>query len=115
MNIILDNIAIWQPMVGDGKLNVRQTPAGVVIQKAGTNVLVKSEATIYRYAKNYKTKGRGGVSFCLFVRTYLDDAKKVEQALDEYAASLQTGDVTAAIAGANITHFVYSNKFLEVK
>ena len=114
MNIILDNIAIWQPKLGDG-LTVRKTPAGAKIQKAGTNIITRSEAPIFRYAKNYKTKGRGGVRFCLFVRTYLDDEKKVEAELDAYANGLSATEVASAIAGSDPTHFTYTNNYLEDK
>lgn len=114
MNIILDNIAIWQPKLGD-ELTVRKTPAGVKIQKAGTNVITRTEAPIFRYAKNYKTKGRGGVRFCLFVRTYLDDEKKVEDALDAYAAEVTTKEASEAVAGSDAKHFTYTNKYLEDK
>lgn len=114
MNIILDNIAIWQPKLGD-ELTVRETPAGVKIQKAGTNIITKTEAPIFRYAKNYKTKGRGGIRFCLFVRTYLNDEKKVEGILDEYATSLENKDISSAIASADAKNFTYTNKYLEDK
>ncbi len=114
MNIILDNIAIWQPKLGD-TLTVRTMPPGVTIQQRGTNVLKKSEAIIYRYAKNYKTKGKGGVRFCLFVRTYLNDESKIEQALDGYAQGLTTSDVSSAIAGADANHFTYTNDYLEAE
>lgn len=114
MNIILDNIAIWQPKLGDG-LTIRTMPAGVTIQQPGTNILKKSEAIIYRYAKNYKTTGDGGVRFCLFVRTYLNDEKKIEQTLDSYAEGLTTEDVASAVAGSDANHFTYTNDYLEVK
>lgn len=114
MNIILDNIAIWQPKLGDD-LTVRALPAGAPIQQPTTNIIKKSEATIYRYAKNYKTKGKSGVRFCLFVRTYLNDEKKIEKALDAYAAELTTSDVTAAVAGSDAKHFTYTNHYLEVE
>lgn len=94
---------------------MRTRPAGATIQQAGTNILVKSDKVIYRYAKNYKTKGRGGVRFCLFVRTYRDDEKTIEQALDEMATGLTTSDVASAIAGSDAEHFTYTNKYLEDK
>lgn len=114
MNIILDNIAIWQPKLGD-ELTVRKTPAGAKIQKAGTNIITRTEAPIFRYAKNYKTNGKSGVRFCLFVRTYLNDEKKIEKALDAYAAELTSKDVTAAVAGSDANHFTYTNHYLEVE
>ena len=114
MEIILNNIAIWTPKLED-KLSVRTTPAGARHQEAGTNLISLTDKTVYRYAKNYKTKGRGGVRFCLFVRTYLDDAEAVEKQLDDYAARLKTEEVASAIAGADSKHFNYTNEYLEVE
>ena len=114
MNIILDNIAIWTPKLGD-ELTVRTTPAGAKHQDATTNLISLTDKTVYRYAKNYKTKGRNGVRFCLFVRTYSDDAKDIEKQLDDYATKIATNEVADAIAKADSTKFVYTNKYLEVK
>lgn len=114
MNIILDNIAIWMPKLSD-ELTIRSTPAGAKHQDAATNLISLTDKTIYRYAKNYKTKGRGGVKFCLFVRTYSNDTKSVEKQLDNCAAGLTADEVASAIAEANATKFTYTNKFLEVK
>lgn len=98
-------------MLGDGALNTRTTAAGVRIQEAGTNLLKLSEQTIYRYAKNYETDG---VRFCLFVRTYSDNATEVERQLDDYASKMTKPEVVSAIAGADINHFKYTTNFVEV-
>jgi len=114
MEIILDNIAIWQPKLND-QLTVRSTPPGVSYQKAGTNVLEITSKPLYRYAKNYKTEGKNGIKYCLFVRTFSTDRAAVERELDAFAEALQAEDVRPAVAGSDSVHFTYSNRYLETK
>ena len=114
MNIILGNIAIWQPKLND-QLTVRPTPPGASYQKTGTNILEIANKPLYRYAKNYKTAGENGVKYCLFVRTFSTDKDAVERELDAFAETLQAEDVRPAVAGSDSVHFTYSNHYLETE
>lgn len=107
MEIILDRIAIWRADFHKG-YTVRTIPTNTRYQDKG--IYLKSEKTMYRYAKNYKV---GKTEFCLFVRTYRDDKKGVEAELDK-AAKTVTEDYAKKIAVlSTIENFEYLNEFLK--
>lgn len=53
----------------------------------------RTTATTYRYAKNYKTKGKNPIEYSLIVLTYDGERKEVEKDLDRIALVIREEDV----------------------
>lgn len=104
MDIILNQIAIWQPC-GSKKLNVRKSPSGQQYREPNGVVYKNSVKPLIRYAKDYTVKK---VDFSLFLRTDCEDVKKVEQTLDYYAKQITKEYALEATKTADMAHFEYT-------
>lgn len=113
MDIILDQIAIWMPC-GSKELNLRSSPSGIRYRIRGVNIYKTADSPILRYAKDYSIgKWKTAVKFCLFVRSFNEDAKAVEAALDDVASQITKDEVLKATANATSESFTYTQYFLE--
>lgn len=104
MDIILNQIAIWQPC-GAKKLNVRKAPIGQKYREPNGVVYKIANKPIYRYAKDYTVKK---VEFSLFLRTECEDATKVEAVMDAYAKHITKEYALNATSSASIDNFEYT-------
>ena len=105
----LNRIAIWRPKLIDG-LTVRESGAGRPF--AENHIIKKTTAKTYRYAKNYEKKD---VKFCLFVISYLNDAKKAEAQLDKIAKKIDVEMAKNVVANSTNVSFEYTGFYLEDK
>ena len=105
----LNRIAIWRPKLID-ELTVRESGAGRPF--AENHIIKKTTAKTYRYAKNYEKKQ---TKFCLFVISYLADAKKAEEQLDKIAKKIDVDDAKKIVAQSTNVSFEYTNFYLEEK
>ena len=104
MDIILNQIAIWQPC-GSQALNVRPAQSGLTYRTPDSPVYQKATSKIIRYAKDYEINN---VKFCLFLRTDCDNAKLIERSLDKYAKKLDKDYILQSTAKADTWHFEYT-------
>lgn len=104
MDIILNQIAIWQPC-GSTALNIRKSPSGQQYREPNATVYKNSIKPLIRYVKDYTVEK---VGFSLFLRTDCEDEKKVEQALDYYATKITKEYALQAISNADMAHFEYT-------
>lgn len=113
MDIIRSQIAIWRPKLYD-KLTISKIPAGTVYREPGSQAYVKSEAVMYRYAKNYTVgHGKNAVKFCLFARDFTENSKSVENQLDEAAKDITTEQAREINSRPDYNSFDYLNKFIK--
>ncbi len=105
MYIVLDKIAIWRPL-GFDKLMTRPSPLGEKYQTVDSPVFKLATKPLIRYAKDYKI---GKIEYSLFVRTFCEDEKAVEKALDAAAKKLDKAYVLEAVYGATMTEFKYTD------
>lgn len=104
MDIILNQIAIWQPC-GSKELNIRKSPSGQQYLEPNGVVYKNSIKPLIRYAKDYEVKK---VKFSLFLRTDCEDEAKVEAALDYYAAQVTKKEALEATSTASMSNFTYT-------
>ena len=114
MDIILNNIALWRPKRTDD-LSVIKQPKNTRIYDPETKLYKLADKPIYRYAKNYTVGKKTPIWFCLFARTYSDDAKIVEDALDNVAKTVTVAQAKAANLNPDYADFEYLNKLIEEK
>lgn len=108
MNIIeVDRVALWRRM-GVSGLTTRQHPAGTAVKERGAEDISRTTAKLYRYAKDYE-------NFCLFARTYSQNAAAVEKQLDAIAAKVTPDQVAEMMSGTILepASFVYLDEFLK--
>lgn len=90
IGIQLNQIAVWKPKrVGD--LTVKDFAKGRRVLDGKDEK--RTTATTYRYAKNYKTKGKNPIEYSLIVLTYDGERKEVEKDLDRIALVLSEKEV----------------------
>lgn len=104
MDIVMNQVAIWQPC-GAKKLNARQVPIGVKYRDPNGVIYKVTNKTLTRYAKDYSVKK---VGFSLFIRTDCEDAKLVENFLNECAKHITKEYAQNAVSGASIDKFEYT-------
>lgn len=113
MDIIVDNIAIWRAIPNDS-LSVRTQPAGIRALNPTTKLYYQTQDQLRRYAKNYTVgKGKNAVKYCLFVRTFSEDAKNVEAKLDEVAKTITLAQAREINGRADYESFDYLDTYLE--
>lgn len=78
MDIIINRVAIWSPKASD-KLTTRRNPIGSAYRTKDSNIVQGAETPVYRFAKNYEVDGQ---KFCLFVRTFKNEATTIEKEMD---------------------------------
>lgn len=105
----LNRIAIWKPKMLDD-FTIRESGAGRPF--AENHIIKKTIARTYRYAKNYEKKG---TKFCLFVISYLVDAKKAEAQLDKIAKKIDVDMAKNVVAKSTNVSFEYTDFYLEDK
>ena len=105
----LNRIAIWRPKLLDD-FTIRESGAGRVF--AENHIIKKTTARTYRYAKNYE---KDGIKFCLFVITYLADAKKAEKQLDKFAKKVDAKKAEDVVKNSSDVSFEYTDFYLEAK
>lgn len=108
MDIIIDRIAIWQAKPTKG-FTIREVPAGTRYRDHN-NVYCVSDKVMYRYAKNYKV---GKTDFCLFARTFRDDATAIETELDKFAKTIDEAYAKKVVAESTLSKFEYTNTYLK--
>lgn len=104
MDIILNQIAIWQPC-GSKELNVRKSPSGQQYREPNSVIYKNSIKPLIRYAKDYAVKK---VKFSLFLRTDCEDEEKVESALDYFAKQITKEYALEATETASMSNFTYT-------
>lgn len=110
MEIILNKIAIWQP-VGATVLNQRMGPRDERYQTKDSPVYLTANNSLARYVKDYEVEG---VKFSLFVRTLPDmDPSLVETELDEVADQITKEYALKAAANSSFDSFSYTNYYVE--
>lgn len=107
MEIIINKVAIWRPNL-HSEFSTRIVPKGKRYVKDNSPAILTANKPFYRYAKNYNVDG---VDFCLFVRTFSDAAKRIEDQLDEIANDLKASYVRKIVVETD--EFEYLNKFVE--
>lgn len=105
----LNRIALWKPKLFD-ELTVRECGAGRPYVE--DNIIKKTIAKTYRYAKNYK---RGNHTYCLFVITYANNTDIVERQLDNVSKKIKVADIESALEISTDSSFNYTNYYLEEK
>lgn len=105
----LNRIALWRPKLLD-EFTVRESGAGRPFVQ--DKIISKTTKKTFRYAKNYKT---GDVKFCLFVITYLDDAKVAEKRLDEVAEKIEPAVAQKVVIDSSNSNFEYTDFYMEEK
>lgn len=105
----LNRIAIWRPKLLDD-FTIRESGVGRVF--AENHIIKKTTAKTYRYAKNYEKKD---VKFCLFVVSYLADAKKAEKQLDKIAKKIDVDMAKEIVSKSTDVSFEYTDFYLEEK
>lgn len=109
----LNRIALWKPKLCDD-FTIREAGAGRPY--AENNIILKTTAKTYRYAKNYsRGKGKSKVSFCLFVVTYSNDGENAEKQLDKIAKKIDIEFVQKVVSESTTTNFEYTDFFMEEK
>ncbi len=110
MEIILNKIAIWQP-VGAKNLNVKLSPSGQKYLEKGNPVFLETKNGLKRCVKDYED---GNIKFSLFVRTLPEiDDTLIETSLDNVAKKLLKEQILKALASATTEKFTYTNHFIE--
>lgn len=109
MEIIIDKIAIWRENLND-KFSVRKIPANTRYRDDVTGIYLISDKPMFRYAKNYK---KGKTKFCLFVRTFREDASAIEVELDKIAKTIDEEYAKKINAISSIENFEYLNERLK--
>lgn len=104
MDIILNQVAIWLPTGAKG-INVRKSPLGTRYREYDGVVYKSADKSMVRYAKDYVVSK---VKFSLFVRTFCEDIKQVEAALDAFAQKITKEYVLQATANSTIDQFQYT-------
>ena len=108
MDIILNKIAIWRPC-GSAKLNKRLSPVGTRYLKNGDATYKTSDSPLIRYCKDYTIDK---VKFSLFVRTDVEDDKKVKAALDACAKELTKAQVLEHLSKGSYMDFDYLDHYI---
>ena len=108
MDIIIDRIAIWQAKPTEG-FTIREVPIGTRYRDRN-NVYCISDKLMYRYAKNYKV---GKTDFCLFARTFRDDATAIEVELDDFAKTVSEEYAKKVVEESTLSKFEYTNAYLK--
>lgn len=103
MDLILNQVAIWRSC-GANKINIKASPAGRRIRKAGSAVYQTTDKVCYRYAKDY-TKSK--VGYCLMVFSDIESAETVEAQLDAIAKTITKEQALKASANGTPTNFEY--------
>lgn len=114
--LILNRVAIWQAKAIDD-FAMRPSPAGRVYFENG--IARTSDKPMFRYAKNYHTtkpnkKGdypKNDIAFCLFVMTFSDAEKKIEQFLDDVAKTIDEGYAQKVLLTASAANFEYTDEY----
>lgn len=114
LSIVLDRVAIWSPQMSDGLL-VRTAPVGTAYLTKDSMVYKQATQPLYRYVKNYEVGKTKKVKYCLFVRSFEDDGKFVEDELDRIAKNLTKEVVEKSLADATFVSFVYTDEYLTQK
>lgn len=103
----LNRIAVWCPKLIDG-FTVREAGAGRAFLQ--DDIISKTTAKTYRFAKNYE---KGKTKFCLFVVTYRKDGKAVEKELDKIAKKIDESFAKKVVEESTAVSFKYSDYYLE--
>lgn len=103
MDLILNQVAIWRSC-GAKKINVKASPAGRRIRKAGKSVYQQTDKVCYRYAKDY-TKNK--VEYCLMVFSDIESVEIAEKQLDAVAKTITKDQALKASANGTATTFEY--------
>ena len=109
MDLILNQVAIWRGC-GASKLNIKVSPAGRRIRRAGKAVYEMTDKPCKRYAKDY-TKNK--ITYCLMVFSDIDEEGFVEEQLDAIAKKITKEQALKASANATITGFEYLPNILK--
>lgn len=110
MEIILNKIAIWQP-VGAKVLNVKLSPRGQKYLEKDNPVFLEAKNGLKRCVKDYED---GNIKFSLFVRTLPEvDDTLIETSLDNVAKKILKEQILKALASATTDKFTYTNHFVE--
>ena len=107
--LILNRVAIWQAKYTDD-LTMRPSPAGRIYFENG--VAKTSDKTMFRYAKNYKVgKGKTAIKFCLFMMTFSESEKQIEQFLDDIAKTIDIAYAQKILLTSSIANFEYLDEY----
>lgn len=85
----LNTLAVWLPMKSTG-IDIKPFPSGYLYTIDGVLKPSTDDAPIYRYAKNYKLKGK---PFSLIIISDDPDVKRVEAWLDERSKDITEDQV----------------------
>lgn len=109
MDIELDRIAIWNKTGADG-LACAKVVTGTSYMEPSNPVrkLTEPSKPMMRYAKDYSVQK---VGFCLFVRTFETDEKKIEKQLDAIAKIIKK-EQALEVAYRSGNEFAYLDKYI---
>ena len=107
--LILNRVAIWQAKYTDD-FTMRPSPAGRVYFENG--IAKTSSKPMFRYAKNYRVgKGKTAIKFCLFLMTYSEAEKQIEQFLDGIAKTIDIAYAQKILLISSVVNFEYLDEY----
>lgn len=105
MDIILNKVAIWRARNNEN-FTKRPAPLGTRYREDSSPIYKNAEKPIIRYAKDYTIQK---VKYSLFLRTFCEDEKAVEKALDAVAKKLDKTYVLESTYNADFSNFTYTD------